>query len=132
MPLPISALGKELQVELLDLYGDHTLWARIADGEGRRTLVCIDGRAASPTRFGLFQQATHPRKAGAVLVGLGAPEEGVVVGLLSHYLDSGGPKALGLTEFGWEMAREILLRLGEPSVPEASNQFKQAETDTTF
>jgi hypothetical protein len=48
---------------------------------------------------------------------LGAPEEGIVVPLLSHYLDSGGPRALGLTEYGWELARETLLRLGEPIVP---------------
>jgi hypothetical protein len=50
------------------------------------------------------------------LVELGAEEEGIVVPLLSRYLDSGGPKALGLTEYGWELARETLLRLGEPAV----------------
>ena len=48
---------------------------------------------------------------------LGAPEEGIVIPLLSRYLDSHGPKAAGLTEYGWELARETLLRYGEPIVP---------------
>lgn len=48
------------------------------------------------------------------MVELGAPEEGIVVPLLSKYLDSGGPKDLELTEYGWELARETLSRLGEP------------------
>jgi hypothetical protein len=49
----------------------------------------------------------------AALVELGALEEGIVIPLLSKYLDSGGPKALGLTEHGWELAKETLLRFGE-------------------
>jgi hypothetical protein len=117
MLIPVSALGKGMRVEWIDFYG-HTLHACIlhawiSDAAGKRTAVCIDGRENSPTRNRLFQQARHPKKPGAVLVELGAPEEGVVIPLLSKYLDSGGPKALGLTEYGWELAREILLRFGE-------------------
>lgn len=117
MYLPITALGKKLHVECVDFYGDHTMHACIADEAGLRTTVCIDGRVASPTRFRLFQQARHPRQQGALLVELGAEEESIVVPLLSTYLDSGGPKALNLTEYGWELAREMLSRLGEPIVP---------------
>jgi len=47
---------------------------------------------------------------------LGAQAEGIVIQLLSSYLDSHGPKAAGLTEYGWELARETLLRYGEPIV----------------
>ena len=53
---------------------------------------------------------------GAVLVELGEPEEGIVVSLLSHWLDSAGPKAQGLSEYGWEMARDALLRLGDSTI----------------
>jgi hypothetical protein len=88
--------------------------ACLSDEAGQRTAVCIDGRKNSPTRYRLFEQARHPNQPGAALVELGAPEEGIVIPLLSKYLDSGGSKALGLTEYGWELAREILLRFGEP------------------
>jgi hypothetical protein len=113
MQLPVAALGKVLRVEWVDFYGDHTMHACLSDDAGQRTQVCIDGRKDSPTRHRLFQQARHPNQPGAVLVELGAPEEGIVISLLSNYLDSGGPKALGLTEYGWELAKETLLRFGE-------------------
>ena len=116
MQLPVTALGKGLRVEWVDFYSDLTMHACISDETGQRTEVCIDGRMNSPTRYRLFQQARHPRKPGALLVELGSEEEGIVVPLLSKYLDSGGPKALCLTEYGWELARETLLRYGEPSV----------------
>jgi hypothetical protein len=112
MRVPVTALGKGLRVEWLDVYRDLTLHARLVDGAGQRTSICIDGRKCSPTRYRLFQQGRHPRQTGVTLVELGAPEEGIVVPLLSHYLDS-GPRAVGLTEYGWELARETLLRLGE-------------------
>ena len=63
--------------------------------------------------YRLFQQARHPSQPEAALVELGAPAEGIVIPLLSKYLDSGGPKALGLTEYAWELAKEILLHFGE-------------------
>ena len=113
MHVPLTALGKGLRVEWVDFYGDHTMHAVISDEAGQRTAVCIDGRKNSPSRYRLFVHGRHPNQPGAVLVELGAPEEGVVIPLLSRYLDSGGPKALGLTEYGWELARETLLRFGE-------------------
>ena len=58
------------------------------------------GGTNSLTRYRLFQQARHPNQPGAILVELGTPEEAIVIPLLSKYLDSGGPKALGLTEYG--------------------------------
>ena len=116
MQVPVTALGNRLRVEWVDFYGDRTMHACITNEAGQRTEICIDGRKDSPTRYRLFQQARHPNVAGAVLVELGAPEEGIVIPLLSRHLDSHGPKAAGLTEYGWELARETLLRYGEPAV----------------
>jgi hypothetical protein len=114
----IASLGRDACVHLMDAYGDGTVWASIKDGQGRFTQVCIDGRRGSPTRHRLFEQARHPRKQGAVLIELGAAEEGIIVPLLSHWLDSSGPREFGLTERGKEIIQEALLRLGEP--PESS------------
>jgi hypothetical protein len=127
MLVPVTALGGRLWVEWVDFYGDHTMTACIIDSTGQRTHVCFDGRASSPTRYRLFQQARHPRQPGAVLVELGGQEEGIVVPLLSHWIDSGGPKTLGLTAFGWELARETLLRLGEPIVLGTAGRSREAE-----
>ncbi len=112
----MTALGEGLRVEWVDFYGDHTMHACTSDNAGQRTEICIDGRKNSPTRYRLFQQARHPNKPEAVLVELGAPEECIAIPLLSRYLDH-GPKASGLTEYGWELARETLLRYGEPAIP---------------
>ena len=114
MMVSVTSLGRGLHVQWVDFYIDGTMWAYLADSDGRVTNVCFDGRPGSPTRNRLFQHARHPRKAGAVLVELGGPEEGIVVPLLSRWLDSAPPNALNLTEWGWEMARDTLLRLGEP------------------
>jgi hypothetical protein len=118
MQKPVTDLGNRLRVEFVDFYGDHTMHALIRDDAGYQTEVCIDGRVTSPTRYRLFQQARHPHHRDAVLIELGAVEEGIVIPLLSNYLDSGGPKALNLTENGWELAKETLLRYGEPVVSE--------------
>jgi hypothetical protein len=113
MQVPVTALGKGLRVEWVDFYGDLTMHACLVDDAGQVTEVCIDGRKNSPTRYRLFQQGRHPRKPGAALVELGGEEEGIVIPLLSRNLDLNGPKATGLTEYGWELAKETLLRLGE-------------------
>src|SRR5262245_57355011 len=126
MQLSVTALRKGLRVEWVDFYGDHTMHACIADTSGQWTEICIDGRKNSSTRYRLFQQARHPNKPGAMLVELGAPEEGIVIPLLSRYLDSHGPKASGLTEYGWELARETLLRYGEPAVSGTASQSSKA------
>jgi hypothetical protein len=127
MQIPVTALGRGLRVEWVDFYGDLTMHACISDDAGRRTEVCFDGRRNSPTRHRLFQRARHPRQPGASLVELGAEEEGIVVPLLSRYIDSGGPKALGLNEYGWELARETLLRYGEPTVSGNTDLGRVAE-----
>ena len=127
MQLPVTALGSRLRVEWIDFYGDHTMHACISDETGKRTQICIDGRKNSLTRYRLFQQARHPNKRGAVLVELGALEEGIVIPLLSRYLESHGPKASGLTEYGWELARETLLRYGEPTVSGIADHRSEAE-----
>lgn len=128
MGLPVTALGKGLRVEWVDFYGDHTMHACLSDEAGQRIEVCIDGRKDSPTRYRLFQQGRHPRQAGASLVELGSEEEGIVIPLLSRHLDSGGPKALGLTEYGWERARETLARYGEPAVSAESTGQRPSRT----
>jgi hypothetical protein len=127
MQMPVTALGRGLRVEWVDFYGDLTMHARLSDDAGRRTEVCFDGRRNSPTRYRLFQQARHPSQPGASLVDLGAQKEGIVIPLLSRYLDSGGPKALGLTEYGWELARETLLRYGEPTASGTTGPGSVAE-----
>jgi hypothetical protein len=127
MQLPVLALGKGLRVEWVDFYSSLTMHACISDEAGQRTEICIDGRKNSPTRYRLFQQGRHPSKPGAALVELGAVEEGIVIPLLSHYLDSHGPKASGLTEYAWELARETLLHYGEPAVSEAQVHGSKTE-----
>ncbi len=114
MHLPVLSLVGSLRVTLVDGYGDGTVWFAIEDSGSGGATLCIDGRERSPTRHRLFDLARHPQKPGAVLLELGGPEEGIVVPLVSRWLDSARPRELGLTEFGWEMVRDALLRLGTP------------------
>jgi hypothetical protein len=106
MLCPILTLNASITVAIADFYADGTLWFALRDSEGRRAQVCIDGRELSPTRFRLFDQARHPRKPEAVLIDLGALEESIIIPLISRWLDSGSPKSLGLTEYGWELIRD--------------------------
>jgi hypothetical protein len=112
MPKSISSLGGNLRVALVGAYGDGTIHARLEDEHGRGTEVCIDGRKNSPTRYRRFEQARHPNKQGAVLIDLGAPEEGIVVPLISRWLDSDEARRW-FTEMGFEKVRDTLTRLGE-------------------
>lgn len=113
---PIASLVGNLEADAVDGYGDGTICAWVGDDQGRGTQICIDGRKGSPTRNRLFEQARHPRMRGAALIDLGAPDEGIVVPLLSRWLDS--DKALKwLTRYGKEMVQAALLRLGEPTEP---------------
>jgi hypothetical protein len=116
MKVPVTALGKGLRVELVDFYGNNIMWACIADEGGQSASICIDARNNSSTRNRLFQQARHPNKPGAKLIELGSVEEGIVIPLLSHYIDLHGPKAEGPGEYFRELAREVLLHYGEPPV----------------
>jgi hypothetical protein len=113
MPSPVLTLCAPLRVVLADAYGDGTVWFCVEDSAGRRATVCIDGREGSPTRHRLFDRARHPRRPEAVPLELGGPEEGLVVPLVSRWLDSAEPRRLGLTEFGWEKIRDALVRVGD-------------------
>jgi hypothetical protein len=108
----IISLGADLRVSFVDAYGDGTVHARLEDGTGRNAVVCIDGRSGSPTRYRLFQGARHPSMPAAVLIELGGVEEGIVVPLISRWLDSDEAR-YQLTSHGRELAQETLLRLGD-------------------
>ncbi|WP_148227159.1 hypothetical protein [Planctopirus limnophila] len=110
---PIQSLNPRTAIRLGAAYGDGTVWFSLEDSEGRIAHICIDGRDGSQTRYRLFDGARHPNSPDTVLIELGAPEEGVIVSLASTWLDSGTPKDLGLTEFGWDLICDTLLRIGE-------------------
>jgi hypothetical protein len=112
MLCPVSTLGDSVRVVLADAYGDGTAWFAFKDAEGRYATVCIDGRRGSPTRYRLFDMARHPKKPKAVLLELGSAEEGIVIPLVSRWLDSAPPRALGLHEIGWDLIRDTLIRIG--------------------
>lgn len=112
---PIASLGKGLRCEFVDAYGDGTVNARIIDDQGHQAVICIDGRKGSPTRYRLFEGDRHPNRPGAVLIELGAPEEGIVVPLLSRWLDSDEARK-SFTEEGYERVRMTVSRLGEPTL----------------
>lgn len=109
---PITALGADLRVALVDMYRDGTVWVRLEDGSRRRSVACIDGRAGSLTRYRLFQGARHPTDRAATLIELGAVEEGVVIPLISRWLDSEVARK-DLTTYGRERIQETLIRLGD-------------------
>lgn len=110
----IASLGQGLRCEFVDAYSDGTVNARIIDDQGHQAVVCIDARKGSPTRYRLFEQARHPNQAGAVLIELGAPEEGIVVPLISRWLDTDEARK-SFTEYGYELVRMTVTRLGESS-----------------
>jgi hypothetical protein len=114
MLMPVIALADDRRVVLVDLYGESVVWAAIEDSQQRRAHVCIDCRAGSPTRNRIFDQARHPSKLGAVLVELGAPEEGIVVSLISRWCDDEEANR-GYREEGIAIIRNALLHVGDSS-----------------
>ena len=88
MLVPISSLNNDLHVVVASGWPDGTAWATIEDHNERRTQVCIDGRADSPTRYRIFEMARHPRESTARLVTLGSEEEDLIIGLLSRWYDA--------------------------------------------
>jgi hypothetical protein len=121
MRVPVSELGPSPWVVLVDRYGDGTIWWVMEDAEAKWATVCLDGRAESPTRFRLIDGTRHPRHSGGRVLDLGCPEEGIVVPLLSHWLDSQQPADV-VSEYFVEVVREALLRLGEPAAPGAPTE----------
>jgi hypothetical protein len=120
---PISSLSREVNVEWLDGYSDGTIMAALADSQGHKTHVCIDGRRNSSTRYRLFEQARHPNQEGAILIELGSAEEGFLVPLLSRYCDSrykpwnpGTDAPREETQMLKQLLKDTLLRLGEPII----------------
>lgn len=108
----ISSLGGDLRISYVDAYSHGVIHAMLEDESGRKISVCIDGREGSPTRYRLFEGARHPRLPEAVLIELGAVEEGIVIPLLSRWLDTDEARK-EFTSYGYEMIQAILIRLGD-------------------
>src|SRR5262249_32256015 len=118
MRVPVSELGPSARIVLVDRYGDGTIWWVMEDAEGRRANVFLDGRTGTQTRSRLLDGTRHPGHPGGRVLALGCPEEGTAVPPLSRWLDSQQSTDV-LTEYGVELVREALLRLGEPAEPDA-------------
>ena len=123
MLVPVSSLVNEVFVEWADCYSDGTITVTLTDSHGHRSVVCIDNRRNSPTRYRLFEQVRHPNQTGAVLIELGSPEEGLLVPVLSHWCDSDykvwnpatdAPREE--TQMLKQILKEAMLRLGEPLI----------------
>jgi hypothetical protein len=112
--MSLSDLAAPAYVSWVDaLWSDGTVWFEIDDAVGGSAVVCIDDREGSPTRYRLFEQANHPGKPEAVLIELGSVAEGIVVPLLSSWLDSDEARQRVRPEFIERMVG-YLLRYGEP------------------
>ena len=121
--VPIAALGNSVRVRLFDRYGNwddgFLLWWAVEDDHGQRTYVGLDDRKGSPTRYRLFEGVRHPGKDGCVWITLGSVEEGVVVPLISRWLDSSeawqqARRFRAYEEF-LEYAQKALVQLGSCS-----------------
>jgi hypothetical protein len=108
----ITALKPPINVTLVDCYADGTIWFSLNDTQGQFATLCIDGRVESQTRFRLFDRARHPNSEDARLIGLGEPEEGIVIPLISSWIDSGG--LAEWNEYGAERFLYTFNRYGEP------------------
>lgn len=111
--VPISGLDETARVTHMASYGLNVFWAMIEDASGKKTQVCIDLRAESPTRSRLFEQARHPNQTGARLLELGCEEEGIAIPLISRWLDSEEPSRMGIHDKGIELLKMAFLKLGE-------------------
>lgn len=110
---PLLSLGADRRVVLVDMY-DHgdVMWALIQDSQQRTAHVCIDCRPNSPTRNRLFDRARHPQEPSAILIELGAPEEGIAVSMISRWCDE-EDTVRHYREAGVEMVKSALLHLGD-------------------
>lgn len=110
----LSELEGEIEIKIVDLYGDGTVWASMVDSQGRHAVACIDGRDGSDTRYRIFVGARHPSRPEAVLIDLGSEEEGIFVSLVSEMIDAVPPR-FQFTEYGLEIIRDALVRIGSVS-----------------
>ncbi len=118
MLFSVISLADDRRVVLVDFYGQGTVvWAAIEDSQHRRSHVCIDCRAGSPTRNRIFDRARHPAWPSAVLIELGAPEEGIIVSLLSRWCDDEGTNR-EYREEGIEITRNALIHIGDTDAEE--------------
>jgi hypothetical protein len=98
----VGSFRPPIRVRLVDAFGSggsgwvngFVWWASIEDCQGDWIHVCLDGRKASLTCHRLFEGAKHPSKPEAKLIELGSVEEGIIISLLSHWLDSSDVKHL--------------------------------------
>ena len=112
---PLSSLRSPIKVTLVDAYGDGTIWFSLKGSCDRHATLCIDGRAESPTRYRLFDGGRHPNSNNMTLIDLGGVEEGIVIPVVSHWVDSGEMERW-FTEYGVEKFLETFNRYGEPQV----------------
>jgi len=110
---PVTSLNPPISMNLVSSYDDGTIWFSLEDAQGQSAHLCIDGRVESKTRFRLFDLARHPNDENARLVGLGEPEEGIVIPLISNWIDAGG-LTRGFTDYGAERFLYTFNRYGEP------------------
>lgn len=119
MHVAIASLTGEIRVESLDCCGTpeegYVVCAKLRDARGHFATVCIDHLTGSPTQHRLFEGARHPRDAQAVMIELGAAEEGIVIPLLSTWLDHWEPWHGSPHDFVIkEAVQEAVLHLGDP------------------
>jgi hypothetical protein len=115
MLTPIGSLDSPA-VTIADAYGNASVWFAFRGSNESYSLVCIDCRPNSPTKYRMFDQTKYPGKPEGVLIELGSDEEGLVISLVSEWLDSTSPNELGMNDFGWKLFREALIRHGEPFI----------------
>jgi hypothetical protein len=110
-------LEGELEVWIVDCYSflgpDTVFWASVRDEQDRASHVCIDRREGSSTRDRLFEGGRHPAKDNVRLIELGAPEEGIIVPLLSRWCDEYAMQGGLHRELFVEELRNALMRIGD-------------------
>ena len=114
----LSSLRSLIKVTLVDAYGDGTIWFSLRGSCNRHATLFMDGRAESLTRYRLFDGGRHPSSNNMTLLDLGSVEEGIVIPLVSHWIDSGEMERQ-FTEYGVEKFLKTFNRYGEPQVQEA-------------
>lgn len=108
-------------VNWVDAYVDGTFTFSLVGSCSRHSTVCIDGRINSPTRFRLFEGFRHPNSPLASLVELGDEAEGIVIPLISHWIDSGEINPF-FNEYGVKKLLETIIRFGEPQLEEIEGE----------
>jgi hypothetical protein len=109
----VLELDHTIQCTWVDNYSQNVFWATFQDSTGRGTHVCLDLRNDSATQSRLFEKARYPTMPEAVLLELGGEEEGIVIPLISRWLDSEEPHRVGFRAEGLDILIKGFLRVGE-------------------